>query len=323
MKHHQLSSGDLIADRRADYAEMLYGAGDITPAVDLLRDALTLVPHWAAGWYRLGEMEEAAGNRNAASAAWREALRLDPMDRAGAALKLELIGEALPGSSLAVGFVETLFDQYADAFDTALVERLQYRVPEAITALLDEAGTAALAHVLDLGCGTGLMGERLRARSSYLEGLDISEGMLAKARLKGIYDRPERADIATFTAPDTRPDLVVAADVFAYLGRIDEIVARISKIIAPDGLLCFSVELCERESDIELRASRRYAHSRSYLLRILALNGFEILAERRMTLRLDRGEPIAGLVVLARAGIGTQHVETADLSTQATLPLSR
>ena len=50
--------------------------------------ALELAPGWAMGWFRLGEMQEAAGANAAAAEAWRMALKLDPADRAGAALKL-------------------------------------------------------------------------------------------------------------------------------------------------------------------------------------------------------------------------------------------
>ena len=51
--------------------------------------------------------------------------------------------------------------------------------------------------VVDLGCGTGLMGERLRPHCDCLEGYDISSGMLREARAKDIYDELERADLAT------------------------------------------------------------------------------------------------------------------------------
>src|SRR5690349_10062613 len=125
-----LSSGDLLADRRASYAEMLLEGGDAAAAADLMRDALALAPGWAAGWFRLGEMLEMAGRAPEAEDAWREALRLDPQDRMGAALKLGLTASTAGLVAPPSAFVETLFDQYAGEFDAALVERLGYRVPE-------------------------------------------------------------------------------------------------------------------------------------------------------------------------------------------------
>jgi predicted TPR repeat methyltransferase len=92
MKPILYSSGDVAADRRADYAEMLFASGDHAAASELMAGIMTLAPAWATGWFRLGEMREAAGEIAGAADAWREALRLDPADRLGSALKLELVG---------------------------------------------------------------------------------------------------------------------------------------------------------------------------------------------------------------------------------------
>src|SRR4029079_4397815 len=86
------ASGDLLADRRTDYAEMLFQAGDKAAADELMLAALELAPEWALGWFRLGEMAEAAGATDQATEAWRMVLQLDPADRPGAGLKLELNG---------------------------------------------------------------------------------------------------------------------------------------------------------------------------------------------------------------------------------------
>ncbi len=61
MTRKQFSSGDVIADRRADYARMLMEAGDHAAAAELWEQALELAPDWAAGWFRLGEAAEKAG----------------------------------------------------------------------------------------------------------------------------------------------------------------------------------------------------------------------------------------------------------------------
>ena len=133
-----------MADRRHDYAEMLFASGDHAAAAELMLGALELAPDWALGWFRMGEMHEAAGALDQAAEAWRMALKLDPDDRAGAALKLELIGR-LPASAAPPGaFVEALFDQYAQSFDKALVEKLDYRVPELLAAAIARTRADAL-----------------------------------------------------------------------------------------------------------------------------------------------------------------------------------
>jgi predicted TPR repeat methyltransferase len=296
----QLSSGDLLADRRAAYAEMLIESGDTIAAADLMREALSLAPGWAAGWFRLGEMLESSARCCEAEEAWREALRLDPEDRMGAALKLGLTASANGIVAPPSAFVETLFDQYAEKFDAALVERLDYRVPELLQEALSAAGCTAFAHAVDLGCGTGLMGERLRGAASFLEGYDISAGMLREAEAKRIYDRLERQDLQMLPALSPVADLVAAADVFMYVGELGRLFSRIAEVLLPGGHFAFSVELNEGPEEIALRPSRRYAHSRGYIERSLVEKGLALASQTVATIRMDRGEPVVGLIVVAK-----------------------
>lgn len=313
----QFSSGDLVADRRADYAEMLLADGDAAAAAALMADTLALVPAWSAGWFRLGEMREAADEKAAAAEAFAEAVRLDPADRLGASLKLGLLGAAPAIDAPPSAFVETLFDQYADRFDKALVERLGYRVPDLIADALTAAGVARFAHAIDLGCGTGLMGERLRSRAEVLEGVDISAGMLKKAQAKRIYDRLTRRDLQTLHLPtvaDGDPstgaglaravDLVAAADVFLYVGALDRIVTTVAAMLRHGGLFAFSVERHDGPEPLVLRPSRRYAHSERALRELFERSGFAIVSLDEQPIRMDRGEPIAGLIVVARKAPG-------------------
>jgi predicted TPR repeat methyltransferase len=300
MKPLQASSGDTLADRRADYAEMLFASGDHVAAAGLLRGALELAPGWALGWYRLGEMQEAAGALDAATDAWRTALQLDPTDRPGAALKLALIGKAPRMDAPPSAFVEALFDQYAEKFDASLVEKLGYRVPNLLFEAIRAQDERRFQLALDLGCGTGLMGERLRPVADRLEGFDISAAMLRKARAKGVYDLLEKADLQNFRYAGDRPDLVTAADVFMYVGALDRVVKTVSGLLAPDGLFAFSVEKLAGEGDFVLQPSRRYAHSEGYLRRVLAENGFSVQVLEEHVIRKDRDEPIKGLVVVAK-----------------------
>ncbi len=300
MKPLQTSSGDVLADRRADYAEMLFASGDHAAAAELMLGALELAPVWSFGWFRLGEFHEAAGAGAAAMEAWRMAQKLDPADRVGAALKLRLAGETVEISPS--GFAETLFDQYARTFDESLVEKLGYRVPELLFAAVRAAHPNDFALALDLGCGTGLMGERLRPVAARLEGYDISAEMLRKAKARKVYDRFEKADLLTMTYSGPPADLVVAADVFMYLGALDSVAALARSMLRPAGIFAFSVEKYESDEDFVLRASRRFAHSEDYVLDVLGWAKFEPVSLRTEIIRHDRGEALQGLIVVARAG---------------------
>jgi predicted TPR repeat methyltransferase len=302
MQPLQLSSGDLVADRRASYAEMLFEAGDHIAAAELMRETLSLVPRWAAGWFRLGEILAEADRAGEAADAWREVLRLDPEDRLGAMLKLSLTGFADGIDAPPAGFVEALFDQYAPEFDGSLLEKLEYRVPELLSGAILRAEGGPFAHVLDLGCGTGLMGERLARVASFLEGVDISSNMLKRAEAKQIYGRLVKADLNLLEFP-AGVDLVTAADVFMYVGAMDAIVPRISAALPAGGVFAFSVEHHPGPEDFVLRPSRRYAHSEAYLRRLLRESGFDIGSLERATIRMDRGEPVEGLIVVGRLSL--------------------
>jgi predicted TPR repeat methyltransferase len=302
MKNPTLSSSDLVADRRAGYARMYAEAGDFVAAAELMRQTLEERAEWAAGWFSLGLYEEKAGNIEAACAAFSKTLMLAPEDIFGAGLKLAAHGRSPAPDRQVTAYVERLFDDYAERFDQALLERLDYSLPEALTEMIFASGNTSFAHAIDLGCGTGLMGERLRKAVRFLQGFDLSHGMLAKARAKGVYDRLEQADLADerpWEVP-TKADLVVAADVFNYLGDLSPAFRRAAALGAPDGLFAFSVEANGEPDAVALRASLRFAHGENYVRNELAKAGFSVARVQRLTLRRDAGEPVAGVIFLAR-----------------------
>ncbi|MDB5550100.1 MAG: SAM-dependent methyltransferase [Rhizobium sp.] len=302
-----LSSGNITADRRAEYAKMLSENGDHTAAAGLMQNALDLVPNWAAGWFQLGELAEKAGDKPRAVDAWRKMLEFDPNDMFGAALKIAKIEgrtPALPPSA----YIATMFNDYASRFDESLVEKMQYTVPAELSALV----TAHLGsghkffNAVDIGCGTGLFGAEIAANCYRLEGYDISDSMLAKAAAKKIYNHLGRADLSLppdqsglFGSP-RRADLVSAADVMMYLGDLKAAFANVAQLIKPDGVFAFSVEKSSLEDGFELRNSLRYAHSETHVASMLFANGLETIATEEQVIRMDAGEPITGLLFLTR-----------------------
>jgi predicted TPR repeat methyltransferase len=306
MSPTQLSSGDLLADRRADYARMLAESGNPAAAADLQSQALELAPGWAAGWFELGAYREAAGDIAGAADAWRQVLTLSPSDVFGAGLKLALAGQSAMPDAPPSEYVAQLFDDYSDRFDTALVEKLAYSVPEQLSAMVaDAAGPDyAIARAIDLGCGTGLFGERIRPHVSWLEGYDLSTGMLAKARAKGFYDVLDKADIRfglpASAEPRDKAGLVAAADVFGYFGELRPLFALAATLAADDAILAFSLEAGPDDCEWQLQSSLRYRHGEPYVRRLLSETGFEVIAMRRETIRRDGAALIGGLLVTAR-----------------------
>lgn len=293
-------SGDLLADRRYAYARAAREEGDLEAAADLMAQALELAPRWASGWFELGEIEEARGGRDAAIAAFERARALDPHDKRGAGVKLAALGAPPTGEAMTSAYVAALFDQYAPRFDAALREGLDYRGPEILlAAILAVAGPRArFTDVLDLGCGTGLMAEALGTRAGAIIGVDLSSAMAAIARRRG-YARVETGDLVDFLAdaPEGSADLVVAADVFVYLGDLAPALQGAFRALRPGGLLGFSVQ-DGRDVDFAVGADMRFGHGEAYLRRALSAAGFAEPAIQRASTRRDRGEPTPGLIVV-------------------------
>lgn len=304
MRKRNLSSGDLIADRRAAYAEALAEVGEFAAAAELIEQALELARDWTAGWNLLGGYRERAGDITAAKAAWHRLAGLDAEGIFGAALKLAAHGEAAMAASTDTAFVAALFDDYAERFESQLVQRLHYTAPQGLADLLSaelaRRGTTQLAHAIDLGCGTGLMGERLRRRVSFLEGVDLSARMVEESGRKGIYDALAQGELTAFLAGHAgRLDLVTAADVLNYCGEIAPVAAAVTRVLAPGGLFALSLEAHEGPEPVTLRPSLRYAHEPEAARRSLRDAGLEVLRFEPAVLRHDRGEPVAGHLVLA------------------------
>ncbi len=296
----RLTSGDPVADRRADYAQGLAESGDPAAAAELMAQALELVPHWPAGWFRLGELHLAAGETEAAIRAWEEVRRLDPADKLGASVRIELLRPVPVAETMPSAFIRTLYDQYAPRFEASLVDSLGYRGPEMIRDALLAEGRSQFAHVMDIGCGTGLMGATIRPHAGWLGGCDLSPEMLKRAAEKGVYDALNVQDIAHLAVTDARFDLITSADVFIYVGALERVVSWAASSLNAGGVLAFTVEtLPEGLGDFRLMPSCRYAHSEAYLARLLSEAGFAAPRLSPVALRHDRGEVVDGLVVTA------------------------
>jgi predicted TPR repeat methyltransferase len=241
------------------------------------------------------------GDKEAAASAFRRVLALDPADRLGAGLRLARLGERNSARAISPAYVTNLFDQYAGRFDRELVESLRYNAPALLRAALDRiAGERRYPRVLDLGCGTGLMGEAIRDRVDELVGIDLSKNMVAVASRKKIYDRLIVGDLMESLAAETASfDLILAADVFVYLPDLKPVFAAVAGKLAANGLFGFTVETHDQEGAI-LRETLRFAHSEEHLRIAAKTAALEILLIERVSTRRERNIPVEGLLALLR-----------------------
>ncbi len=300
-----LSSGDLIADRRYQYAGDLAARGEVDGAADLLRQALERAPTFASAWFALGEAEERLGEREAAIAAFRQALACDPDDRHGAALRLARLGAREATTAMSPAYMRHLFDQYAPDFERHLKERLHYRGPGLVSEAIERACIELdrpfrFRRMIDLGCGTGLMGKALRGFCEAIAGVDLAPSMIEHARRDGFYDELAAEDMLAFLARQAEDacDLVTAADVFVYAADLNPVMNALARVLAPSGLLAFSVET-HPGAGVVLGEALRFAHSADHVRSAVEQSGLSLVSLNSALTRTEKGVPAAGLVTVA------------------------
>ena len=275
----------------------LYRLKQYDAALDCYARAIELRPDHPLAYQYRGNTLRALGRDGEAIEAYREALALGG-DREQIEFALAALGEGSVPAASPAGYVKALFDQYAEHFDQHLVEQLDYRTPAIIEAAIARQHMTD-ADTLDLGCGTGLCAPFLRTVSRRLEGVDLSDKMLAKARERGLYDRLEVADIGDYLADSAgRYDLIVAADVFVYIGDLTAVFDCVRNALRAQGHFCFSVE--RGDGNFTLTSANRYTHSLDYV-RHLAV-GFDILDVSEHALRRERGEDVRGFALMLKKG---------------------
>jgi predicted TPR repeat methyltransferase len=219
--------------------------------------------------------------------------------------RLALIGRGEAPDALTAAYVARLFDEYAPRFDKHLTDNLGYRAPALIVeALSAVASGRRFTSALDLGCGTGLMGAELRSHTDRLAGVDLSAGMVARARERGVYDRLVVGDAAAMLGrePPGILDLIVAADALVYFGDLAPLFAAVARALASDGLFAFSVETCEGDG-FKLEPTMRFAHSRSYVETKAREVALRPLLVRSASTRREAGADAPGLIcVFERTG---------------------
>jgi predicted TPR repeat methyltransferase len=269
--------------------------------------AVAVEPRLPRAHWCLAEACRTLGQNQRAARHYRVCLNLDPDDSHGAALALALVGGAPAPDKAPAAFLRQLFDDYAENFDAALVERLDYRAPALVASALarvmrDENGAVPTGiEVMDAGCGTGLMAPVLRPLAARLAGIDLSSAMVAKARERGLYDELAEGDLVPLLAqrPD-RYDLVVAADVLVYLGNLAPVMAAVRHCLRPMGLFVFTVERADGIASYMLGPKSRYSHARDYVLSVAAEAGFDVILVEDAVTRLEAGNDVPCLLAVLR-----------------------
>lgn len=249
---------------------------------------------------------EKSGDVDAAVKAYEEVLAIDPEDHGGAAVRIAAMGRGEQPSKAPDAYVETLFDQHAEAFEDILVEQLGYAVPMMVCQRLQTLNLGPFKRLLDLGCGTGLTGEALRDMADDITGIDISENMVEIAHEKDLYETLYVAEAEDFLEDnDDEPfDIITATDVLPYLGALEPLFFGAAENLNAGGLLIFSSETLPEATlagrPYMVGPHQRFAHAETYVRERLAATGFEVLEVTDINVRMQDGNPTPGHLVIAK-----------------------
>lgn len=307
--------------------------GDVSVAERMLRRANTAEPNNTMYWLGLGrllvrsnqdesiewlERTVAAEPNNAQALMSLATVRFERGETDPAKALIERAAAAAPNDEV-VGYqrariegdtsaqmpetlVRALFDDYAERFDTALIEGLKYQLPSLVAERVRALYPQLKCNVLDLGCGTGLFGAALGKINGYFIGVDLSENMLRIAAKRGTYQRLHVADIVeALAATDANEyEVIVANDVVVYLANLERFVAESHRVLKPAGTLFFSCELAdEHENSVVLRPSQRYAHRLRDVRELCERKGFSQVSTETLVVREDHGQPVQSFLVTA------------------------
>jgi len=319
-------------------ANLLLAHERVAEALEALMRATALAPGFAPPWNNLGNALLKMGRTQEAAARFARALEIDAgfheargnlgralltLGRPAEALPhLEQALAASPGDEslrfardVAAGarpprppdaFVAGLFDGMAAKFDEHLVERLGYRIPGRIAEVLGEWLDARPRprRVLDLGCGTGLVADALRGRFESMRGADLSPRMVEMALARRLYASVEAVGLEPFlrAAPEASADLVVAADVFVYVGDLAPAFAAAARALAPGGRFAFSVEGGGAGEGYTLEPTSRYSHPDGYVRSLATAAGLTVAHRSAEVIRAERGVPAPGALYVLEKG---------------------
>lgn len=297
-------------DAHNNMGKLLAAQGRGEEAVAWHCKAITLMHHHPDSRRLLGIAHYTLGQIDKAAEVYRQWLADEPENPVARHMLAACSGRDVPPRA-PDDYVESTFDRFADSFDAKL-EKLAYRAPQLVAeALGTHAAPEKRLVTLDAGCGTGLCGPLLAPYASRLVGVDLSSGMLARARSRHVYDELIRSELTAYllACPATF-DLVVSADTLVYFGALEDVLHAAHRALRDGGLLIFTVEAGtgaagetgdeDRDADYRIHPHGRYSHGAAYLRGALSAAGFTVAGLEPAVLRMVGGSPVHGRVVTGR-----------------------
>lgn len=294
-----------MVDAHFMLGEVLHEKKSFAKAVASYINVVNLNNDHLQAHYRLAFILSTVGRHADAAQHFAEVLRINPEDEQARHLLAAQKGETT--ATAPSKYITTLFDGFADTFDSKLVETLNYHTPERLQEMISQLVSPAMRSldILDIGCGTGLCGPLFRGVARTLHGVDLSPRMIEKARERNLYDSLEVGDITVSLQSRVDAwDLVISTDVFVYVGDLKAVFAACSTALRSGGYFAFSVEAGDDGETFSLRPTGRYAHATNYIRSLSAMTGFREIGRRAIFVRHEKGKRVPGYLFLLQRTAG-------------------
>lgn len=272
-------------------AQQRYAQGEYKDASMRLQMVLRFQPNNVQALYLLGASHLALREDRQAAQAFRRALTLNPNHEEAKFMLCIAEPNAYPHAQqpkiAPLSIAAQHFDNGAEWYDTIQLDELNYQghriMHDAVRKYLNPQFQSL--HILDIGCGTGLVGTMFHAIAGRMDGVDISRNMIAIAdarrdnRERRIYDALHLQDLRYFmlNAVANSYDLLLAANVFSYVGALTPVFDGAAHVLKPGGVFAFSFDLMQGSDFGLVPGEGRYAHSDAYIQEQAQRTGFEIL----------------------------------------------
>jgi ubiquinone/menaquinone biosynthesis C-methylase UbiE len=136
-----------------------------------------------------------------------------------------------------------LYDQDQDDMTNYSFRIRRERVVELLDPILRPG-----MHVLDVGCGTGIMAPLVLRRKAHYQGVDLSRNMIHEARQKHLGTEASEgsvaftvADVERMPLPDAHYDVLLALGLLEYFENPQRVVDEIIRVVKPGGSVIVSV----------------------------------------------------------------------------------
>lgn len=288
-------------------ADMYTTLGHLEPALQVLQSCLNSelsTEEQKSTLISMARLCQSLDNQDAAIDIYQKWLAAYPNDPTATHLLAAATGVEVPEKP-DERYVKDMFDRFAESFDKVLTN-LEYNAPQQIQAIVEDLHQHTEPHslnIVDAGCGTGLCGHYLKPLASQLIGVDLSPGMLKRAKYRDQYDELIEEDLNEyFRQVSKKCDLIVSADTLCYFGNLVDFLKLSYEALTADGWLIFTAERHDGDTTTgyHLQTHGRYSHTRTYLEKSMLAAGYHLEDIHERDLRMERKTPVKGYLVVGK-----------------------